>query len=316
MLPQLIRQLSFHFHAISITFNSFHLPLTSPFGRRRHRHSRIPMGWLRSLHCNSNALDDVVLYSRTPSSSAKKPLLSSVSCGNASHAVKDVYVFPKYPSSPPRPKTKRSVTKSKAKQRPVQPPPSPAPGPSSLAAPFPTLEDLPAGQSSRRVVEIIFASSWSFSGEGAATFPGEIEMLFRVHNPARTVARFEECRAVARARADDARCGADGNEMLRFHCGGGGGLVYNAGLVRSAVWSAGKKVEGVRTFSGSGRAHASGGGAAGRRGMLVCRVVAGRVSSESENESSEAESASLGCGELLVFDHRAVLPCFLIIYKL
>ncbi|KAG6521189.1 uncharacterized protein LOC122050447 [Zingiber officinale] len=270
-------------------------------------------GWLRSLHCNSNALDDVVVYSRTPSSSsslAKKPILSSVSCGNDSHAVKDVCLLPKYPSSTPRPKTK-------SKQRPVRPPHSPAAGPRSLALPFPTLEDLPAGQSSRRVVEIIFASSWSFSGEGAAAFPGEIEMLFRVHNPARTVARFEECRAAARARAADARCAADGNEMLRFHCGGGGsGLVYNAGVVRSAVWSAGKKVSGVRTFSSSGIAHTSGGGAAGRRGMLVCRVVAGLISSESENESSEAESVSLECGELLVFDHRAVLPCFLIIYTL
>ncbi|XP_042400664.1 uncharacterized protein LOC121990627 [Zingiber officinale] len=273
-------------------------------------------GWLRSLHCKSNSVDDVV-YSRTPSSCsslARKPLLSSVSCGQASHAVRDVI-----PSSPPKPKAKRSMAKTKAKQRPARPPPSPATGPRAAAVPFPTLEDLPAGQSSRRVVEIIFSSSWSSSscGGSGAAFPGEIEMLFRVHNPARAVARFEECRAAARARADDVRCAADGNEMLRFHCGGGGGaggVVYDAGVVRSSVWSGGKKVEGVRTFSGSGRAHASGGGSAGRRGMLVCRVVAGRVRAEPENEL-EAESVSLTCGELVVFDHRAVLPCFLIIYK-
>ncbi|XP_042404427.1 uncharacterized protein LOC121994477 [Zingiber officinale] len=272
-------------------------------------------GWLRSLHCKSNSVDDVV-YSRTPSSCsslARKPLLSSVSCGQASHAVRDVI-----PSSPSKPKAKRSMAKTKAKQRPARPPPSPATGPRAAAVPFPTLEDLPAGQSSRRVVEIIFSSSWSSSscGGSGAAFPGEIEMLFRVHNPARAVARFEECRAAARARADDVRCAADGNEMLRFHCGGGGagGGVYDAGVVRSSVWSGGKKVEGVRTFSGSGRAHASGGGSAGRRGMLVCRVVAGRVRAEPENEL-EAESVSLTCGELVVFDHRAVLPCFLIIYK-
>ncbi|XP_074592218.1 uncharacterized protein LOC141848005 [Curcuma longa] len=281
-------------------------------------------GWLRSLHCKSSSVDDVV-YSRTASSSsssARKPLLSSVSCGPASHAVRDVIVSPKCPSSPQKPKAKRSMAKTKARQRPARPPPSPAMGPPAPAVPFPTLEDLPAGQSSRRVVEIIFASSWSSSSGGgggaAAPFPGEIEMLFRVHNPARAVARFEECRAAARARADDVRCAADGNEMLRFHCGGGGGgggVVYDAGVVRSTVWSGGKKVEGVRTFSGSGRAHASGGGSAGRRGMLVCRVVAGRVRAEPENEL-EAESVSLTCGELVVFDHRAVLPCFLIIYKI
>ncbi|WOL07028.1 hypothetical protein Cni_G15763 [Canna indica] len=289
-------------------------------------------GWVKSLQCKSNAVDDVV-YTRTPSSSSsstKKPLLSSVSCGNASHAVKDVVALPKYPSSPssslpkkPRPKTRH---KGKPKPRPARPPPSPLAaahvGPAH-ADPFPTLTELPAGHSSRRVVEMIFSSSWSAGGgRGAAAFPGEIEMLFRVHNPARTVARFEESRAAARARAarsDDARCAADGNEMMRFHCGGGGGgsggVVYDAGVACSVVWSAGRKVEGVRTFAGSGGAHASGGGGAGRRGMLVCRVVAGRVRAESEAES-EAESVSLGNGELVVFDSNAVLPCFFIIYKL
>ncbi|RRT31489.1 hypothetical protein B296_00058645, partial [Ensete ventricosum] len=166
-------------------------------------------GWVKSLHCKSNAVDDVV-YPRTPSSSsssAKKPLLSSVSCGHTSHAVKDVFPFPN--------------------------------------------------------------SSWSSSSSGAAAaaFPGEIEMLFRVHNPARTVARFEEHRAAVRAgasRSDDARCAADGNEMMRFHCGVGGGVVYDAGVACSVVRSAGKKVVGVRTFAGSGGAHASGGGGAGR----------------------------------------------------
>ncbi|CAL9758046.1 unnamed protein product [Musa acuminata subsp. burmannicoides] len=277
----------------------------------------------------SNAVDDVV-YNRTPSSSssARKPLLSSVSCSNTSHAIKDVFLFPKYLSSSassssslpkkPRPKAR---PKSKPKPTSARPPASPAAGlvGPAHADPFPTLAELPTGHSSRRVVEIIFSSSWSSSGgRPAAAFPGEIEMLFRVHNPARTVARFEEHRAAVRARAarsDDARCAADGNEMMRFHCGVGGGVVYDAGVACSAVWSAGGKVEGVRTFAGSGGAHASGGGGTGRRAMLVCRVIAGRVKAEFDTES-EAESVTLENGELVVFDLRAVLPCFLIIYKL
>ncbi|URE07922.1 Zinc finger protein [Musa troglodytarum] len=264
-------------------------------------------GWIKSLHCKSNAVDDVV-YPRTPSSSsAKKPLLSSVYCGHTSHA--------ECPSSSSSlPKKRRPNTGRKPKPGLAHPAASPAAGLVGPARsdPFPTLAELPAGHSSRRVVEIIFSSSWSSSSSGAAaTFPGEIEMLFRVHNPVRTVARFEEHRAAVRAgasRSDDARCAADGNEMMRFHCGVGGGVVYDAGVTCSVV-------VGVRTFAGSGGAHASGGGGAGRRAMLVCRVIAGRVRAESDTES-QVESVSRGDGELLVFDPTAVLPCFLIIYQL
>jgi len=54
--------------------------------------------------------------------------------------------------------------------------------------------------------------------------------------------------------------------------------------------------------------------------MLVCRVIAGRVSKRVGLEGYgsgelEFDSASGENGELLVFDSRAVLPCFLVIYK-
>ncbi|CAL9077859.1 unnamed protein product [Musa hybrid cultivar] len=270
----------------------------------------------------SNAVEDVV-YPPTPSS--KKPLLSTVSCTNSSHAVKDVvFLFPKQPRSSssyalnkkPLPETRQNHNR---KQRPARASPStPADGlvRPVLADPFPTMEELPKGHSSRRVVEIIFSSSWSASAGGA--FPGEIEMLFRVDNPARTLARFEEHRALVRGRAvDGARCAADGNEVLRFHLGRGAGGVYDAGVARDVVRSsAGGEAKGVRTFAGSGGAHASGDGGDGRKGMLVCRVIAGRVRGESDHTQSDADSVSLGNGELVVFDPRAVLPCFLIIYKL
>lgn len=74
------------------------------------------------------------------------------------------------------------------------------------------------------------------------------------------------------------------------------------------------KMEGVRTFAGSGAAHDSCGGVSVRRRMLVCRVIVGRVGGP---EEMELGLDSVGCGEdeILVLDARAVLPCFLIIYK-
>ncbi|CAM8881590.1 unnamed protein product [Rhodiola kirilowii] len=54
--------------------------------------------------------------------------------------------------------------------------------------------------------------------------------------------------------------------------------------------------------------------------MIVCRVIAGRVGKRvglvSEEHRVGADSVGGEKGELLVFDYRAVLPCFLIIYKL
>ncbi|XP_042404216.1 uncharacterized protein LOC121994136 [Zingiber officinale] len=257
----------------------------------------MPTAWIKSMHCKSNALDDVVYPSRS-SYSDKKSLLSSVSCGNSSRVVQDSVT-----------RSSMKKPKSEPKRSPARSCPTPAPA-IVLPGHFPSLSELPRGHSSRRVVEIIFTSSWSPD----AAFPGEIEMLFRVRNPARTVTRFEEHRAAVRARSgpSDSRCAADGNEMMQFRCG----AVVGDAAAAVAWSSAERKADGIRTFAGSGGAHESGlggGGAGGRRAMLVCRVIAGCVRSEL---SPAADSVSLGNGELVVFDPRAVLPCFLIIYKL
>ncbi|OAY68826.1 hypothetical protein ACMD2_15643 [Ananas comosus] len=276
-------------------------------------------GWVRALRCKSNAVDDVA----SPPISLKKPLLLPISCADSSLLPKYPSSFPKIPSAAKRRRRARassSSSSSRSKAKPSAFPASPMAAAAAAAegGAFPTLAEVPEGHSSRRVVEIIFVSSW-----GAAPFPGEIEMLFRVHNPARTAARFEEYRDAVRARAarsGEPRCAADGNEVMRFHCGGGGGVaaegIYDARVATCAV-AAAAGAEGIRTFAGSGRAHESGcgGGGAGRRAMLVCRVIAGRVRTESDPES-EGDSVSLGKGELVVFDRRAVLPCFLIIYKI
>ncbi|RLN08399.1 hypothetical protein C2845_PM11G18260 [Panicum miliaceum] len=89
-----------------------------------------------------------------------------------------------------------------------------APGPPVTSA-FLTMAELPEGHSSRRVVELIFASGWG----GPSGVPElSVEALFRVHSASRAVARFEEAQAAARAHGAAARCDTDGNEMMRFQC--------------------------------------------------------------------------------------------------
>jgi hypothetical protein len=106
---------------------------------------------------------------------------------------------------------------------------------------------------------------------------------------------------------------------------------------------------GVLTMATSGRAHdavpvpAAEGGLGEeaerqqRRAMLVCRVIAGRVKrpkeeeqaasveaaadAEGEEEEEEYDSVAGSAGvysnleELLVFNPRAILPCFVVVYK-
>lgn len=189
------------------------------------------------------------------------------------------------------------------------------------------MTELPEGHPSRNVVEIIFHTSW-----GPKSFTGRVDMIFKVQNGARNVARFEEYREMVKSRSgsgsgldnpideENARCVADGNEVMRFQCLGP--TAGANGMNDSWSLSAGKGAA-ICTFSGSGGAHESAGGGRGRKAMLVCRVIAGRVSKRVGfgydsviNGRVGYDSVSGESGELLVFDPRAVLPCFLIIYKL
>lgn len=259
-------------------------------------------GWMKSLHCKSKALDDVV---HRPSS-----------CRNSFQSLKDIVETtkkpkPKKPKRAPSPPFKRPEPDSGFQ-------PGIRTRPAGARPFFPSLTDLPKDHPSRNVVEIIFHTSW-----GEKSFPGRVEMVFKVQNLTRTLTRFEEYRDAVKRRAGggDARCIADGNEVMRFHCLGAavdGGACEEGG----GAWVfQGSKKAAVCTYSGSGVAHERGGGGRGRRAMLVCRVVAGRVRKQRGFESGLHErvgfdSVSGENGELLVFDTRALLPCFLIIYKL
>ncbi|CAL9130353.1 unnamed protein product [Musa acuminata var. zebrina] len=155
----------------------------------------------------------------------------------------------------------------------------------------------------------------------------------------------------AAARHHPSRCAADGNELLRFHCTslscplgarGSTSLCPNSSssspssscgvctIIRHGFARA-QYPHGVRTTASSGRAHDSGPSAAAedgrgeRRAMLVCRVIAGRVRRTPDDPAAEeaydAVAVGDGCGaygnleELIVANPRAILPCFVVIYR-
>ncbi|RWR92286.1 putative nucleic acid binding protein [Cinnamomum micranthum f. kanehirae] len=205
------------------------------------------------------------------------------------------------------------------------------------------VSELGPDDSGRNIVEIIFKSSWLKKDRPIF----KIERILKVHNTQRTIARFEDYRdsVKARASAHYDRCAADGNELLRFHCttltcalGARGASTLCGSQPTCGVCTiirhgfAGKE---VRTTASSGRAHDCLHVAAdeGRRAMLVCRVIAGRVRRVGSDDSVPGEEESvLGQGgtydsvvghagiysnleELIVFNPRAILSCFVVIYR-
>ncbi|XP_061357886.1 uncharacterized protein LOC133302152 [Gastrolobium bilobum] len=289
-------------------------------------------GWVKSLQCKSRAYEDV--YHPNP-----KFLIPSASCRKSVQNIKDVVETTKpkpkkplqkhpssrYPSTTTKPDFETTINRSRSTTATTTTTTRHTTTPDPR---FPSLMELTEGHPSRNVVEIIFHTSW-----GPKPFSGRVDMIFKVHNGPRTVSRFEEYREAVKGRSgsgspvkgsnweENARCVADGNEVMRFHCLGptSGGGPYGG----ACAWSfPGGKGSAICTFSGSGGAHDSSGGGRGRKAMLVCRVIAGRVSKQLGFMDSLLDgrvgfdSVSGDNGELLVFDSRAVLPCFLIIYKL
>uniref|UniRef100_J3LFI8 Uncharacterized protein n=1 Tax=Oryza brachyantha TaxID=4533 RepID=J3LFI8_ORYBR len=189
--------------------------------------------WVRSFHCKSTAAGDVAA---AITALPKKPhhlLLPRSSCASSGDAHRNV--SSSSAKAKPQSSSKQSSPAKKAKKHRLKAasvPPSPPPGP---LGPVPALTELPAGHSSRQVVEIIFLSSWS-------------PLPAAQHLPA----------ALA---------------------------------------------------------------SAGVGGVIAGRVADGPAASDADADaepvpSKEYDSVRAGKGELIVFDRRAVLPCFLIIYKL
>ncbi|KAF7829862.1 PolyADP-ribose polymerase [Senna tora] len=201
------------------------------------------------------------------------------------------------------------------------------------------VSELGAEDTSKNIVEIIFHSSWLKKQSPVC----KIERILKVHNTQKTISRFEEYRECIKAKATKKhpRCIADGNELLRFHCTT---LVCSLGLNGSSnlcnsipqcnvcnIIKNGLKLKvggkGILTTATSGKAHDKAEVEEGdeNRAMLVCRVIAGRVKKNVEGSNSmgmeeyDSVGGSVGAysnlDELYVFNPRAILPCFVVIYR-
>ncbi|KAG6414338.1 hypothetical protein SASPL_127058 [Salvia splendens] len=191
------------------------------------------------------------------------------------------------------------------------------------------ISELPDGD--ENVVRIIFKTGWP----DPSRIPN-IDRVLKIHNSPTITSRFEEHRERVKSRAAAAgRCAADGNELLRFHCttfacgeleSGVCGRVYCSlcGIIRSGF---SPKMDGISTLPTGYAAHVSMpadieeefGFMNIRRAVLVCRVVAGRVGCEPWEVDKEDPGFDSVLGnneedEILVFNPRAVLPCFVITF--
>ncbi|KAJ6309940.1 hypothetical protein OIU76_014813 [Salix suchowensis] len=205
------------------------------------------------------------------------------------------------------------------------------------------------GDTGKNIVHIIFKTGWSCKEKSP-----EIHRILKIHNSPKILSRFEEYREFVKAKAArnskrrDERCIADGNELLRFYCStfmcdlglnDQDSSICNqqycsvCGVIKSGF---SPKMDGISTLSTSWRAHTAIPEEIEeefkfmnvKRAMLVCRVVAGRVGCELDEDVDKQDGGAdsvLGRGgsgvhtrldeqELLVFNPRAVLPCFVIVY--
>ncbi|XP_058091320.1 uncharacterized protein LOC131237518 [Magnolia sinica] len=193
------------------------------------------------------------------------------------------------------------------------------------------VSELGPEDSRRNVVQIIFQSSWLKKQPPFC----KIDRILKVHNTQKTINRFEDYRNSIKATANKhPRCIADGNELLRFHCttfvcsiGLSGSTNICNSIPRCKVCSIirnGFKTNGtvgIWTTATSGRAHDSARiPLEENRATLVCRVIAGRVK-KIHDVAEEFDSVVGPTGtcsnldELFVFNPKAILPCFVVIYR-
>lgn len=195
---------------------------------------------------------------------------------------------------------------------------------------------------SKNIVEIIFQSSWLKKESPIC----KIDRILKVHNTQRTISKFEEYRDSIKTKATKIlkkhpRCIADGNELLRFHCttficslglNGSSNLCNSipqcnvCSIIKNGFKVSGEGVttKGILTTATSGKAHdkaeVSEEGK-DKRAMLVCRVIAGRVKKNTEGNMEDYDSVAGDVGvysnldELYVFNPKAILPCFVVIYE-
>ena len=217
------------------------------------------------------------------------------------------------------------------------------------------VSELIDGDSRNNIVRIIFKTGWIDSEKTPKIhwilkIHNSVKILGRFEEY-REYVKSKAARNSGVRRRDE-RCIADGNEFLRFHCST---FLYNLGQNRNSslcnhqycsnfgIIRSGfsQKLDGISMLSTSWRAHATIPDDIEdefrfmnvKRAMLVCRVVAGRMGSDQDDVDEEdggfdsiigrtaigSDGGSLrrmtDDKELLVFNPRSVLPCFVIVYS-
>ncbi|KAL4281828.1 hypothetical protein GQ457_03G032760 [Hibiscus cannabinus] len=205
------------------------------------------------------------------------------------------------------------------------------------------VSELGPEDTSKNIVEIIFQSSWLKKQTPIC----QIDRILKVQNTPKTISGFEEYRDSIKSKANKLpkkhpRCIADGNELLRFHCTSFAcslGLSGSTNLCNAipkcnvcSIIKNGFKVaqetngKGILTTATSGKAHdkATGineDGDCEKRAMLVCRVIAGKVKKNMDGNMEDYDSVAGDVGlysdldELFVLNPKAILPCFVVIYR-
>ena len=218
-----------------------------------------------------------------------------------------------------------------------------------------SVSELGPEDTSKNIVEIIFHSSWLKKQTPMCKIDRilKVHNTQRTINKFEEYRDSIKTKAT-RLSKKHPRCIADGNELLRFHCTTltcSLGLNGSSNLCNStpqcnvcSIIKNGFKVtvggesspingaKGILTTATSGKAHdkavvSSQRDGNDKRAMLVCRVIAGRVKKKNNNNNAEGgmeEYDSVAGGvvgaysnleKLYVFNHRAILPCFVVIYR-
>ncbi|GLJ24031.1 hypothetical protein SUGI_0457750 [Cryptomeria japonica] len=201
-------------------------------------------------------------------------------------------------------------------------------------------KELPHGNSSRKIVETIFKSSW-FKPQMKNV---KVERVVKINHREDILCRFEEYREMTKRKAgkECSRCMADGNEMLRFH---GFSIMCSLNVINGVVELCSLKgcnvckilrtlfyykrrtsLSVLYTTASSRLAHdcihihshddAGSTIAVKRRVMLVCRVIAGHLHNQESCWMQVGIYSHCMTEEAYYSNVRAFLPRFLIVYSL
>ncbi|KAI3806322.1 hypothetical protein L1987_22221 [Smallanthus sonchifolius] len=204
----------------------------------------------------------------------------------------------------------------------------------------------------KNIVRIIFQTGWPGSGKNPMIYRvmkiHNCPKILTRFEEYREIVKSKAARYTGVRRRDE-RCIADGNEQLRFYCAtflcdlgqnGNSSICSHqycsvCGIIRVGFSS---KMDGISTFSTSWKGHVALPEDIEeefrfmhvKRAMLVCRVIAGRVGCDSEMGENDKDDPGYDSlvgrepvgtetrveeeDELIVFNPRAVLPCFVIAY--